>query len=122
MTFEEIYKYCSEYPGLKCVHEDGGRIIVYDNIFNNGWDYFMTNENFIGFYPNIHKTPSTGAYSTSNLLKTGKYENNYFDVKGNDVVGLTQERLKEYLDRLSKSIKKLKQKIRKDAIKKDFVK
>ena len=122
MTFEEIYKYCSEYPGLNCKQVGDGGILVYDNIFNRGWDYFMTNENIVGFYPYLNKMTTTDAYCTSNLLKTGTYENNYFEQKDNVVVGLTQERLKEYLDRLSKSIKKLKQKIRKDAIKKDFVK
>lgn len=33
MTFKEIYKYCSEYPGLNCKHKVDGEIIVYDDIF-----------------------------------------------------------------------------------------
>ena len=121
MTFEEIYKYCSEYPGLNCKHEASGEIVVYDCIFKNGWDYFMTTEaSRVGFYPILYDM--TGFYCTSNFIKSGKYENTTFEQKGIVVVGLTQEKLKEYLERLSKSIKELKQKIRKDAIKKDFVK
>ena len=123
MTFEEIYKYCSEYPGLNCKHEDDGEIIVYDSIFNNGWDYFMTtDEDKVGFYPIVYEM-ETKFFCTSNFIKSSAtYENTAFEQKGDEVVGLTQEKLKEYLDRLSKDIKKTKQKIRKNAIKEDFVK
>ena len=122
MTFEEIYKYCSEYPGLNCKHENEGEIVVYDSLFNSGWDYFMTTDICrVGFYPILHKMENN-VYCTSNLLRTGTYEDTSFEQKGDEVIDLTQEKLKEYLDRLSKSLKKLKQKIRKDAIKQDFVK
>lgn len=79
----------------------------------------VTDDCKIGFYPILYKM--TEFYCTSNFLKTGKYENTTFEQKGNYAVGLTQEKLKEYLDRLCKDIKKTKQKIKKDAIKQDFV-
>lgn len=122
MTFEEIYKYCSEYPGLKCKQGDG-EIRVYDSIFSGGWDYFMTTPDSdhwqVGFYPLLYQMPEH--YCTSNFDdEIGKYENTSFAYEGDDVVGLTQEKLKEYLDRLSISMKELKQKILKNAIEKDF--
>ena len=123
MTFEEIYKYCSEYPGLNCKHEDDGEIIVYDSIFNNDWDYFMvTEDGRVGFYPILYEM-EINFYCTSNFIKSsGKYEDTAFEHNCDEVVGLTQEKLKEYLDCLSKGIKNTKQKIKKEAIKQDFVK
>lgn len=127
MTIEEIYKYCSEYPGLNCKPDEVGGIRVYNSIFSGGWDYFMTIPDMetvtdagrVAFYPNLYKMPEK--YCTSNyFVELGKYENTSFEQKGNDVPGLTQEKVKEYLDRLSKSMKELKQKIQKDAIEKDF--
>lgn len=122
MTFEEIYKYCSEYPGLKCKQGDG-EIRVYDSIFSGGWDYFMTTPDSdncrVGFYPLLYQMPEH--YCTSNFdCEIGEYENTSFVYEGDEVVGITQEKLKEYLDRLSISMKELKQKILKNAIEKDF--
>ena len=122
MTFEEIYKYCSEYPGLNC-KQGKGEIKIYDGIFSGGWDYFMTTPDAdncrVGFYPLLYQMPEH--YCTSNFDdEIGEYENTSFAYEGNDVYGLTQEKLKEYLERLSISMKELKQKIQKDAIEKDF--
>ena len=80
MTFEEIYKYCSEYPGLNCKQGDG-EIRVYDSIFSGGWDYFMTtpdSDNWrVGFYPLLYQMPEH--YCTSNFYcDIGEYENTSF--------------------------------------------
>jgi uncharacterized protein YrzB (UPF0473 family) len=122
MTLEEIYKYCSDYPGLNC-KQDGGEIIVYDSIFNNGWNFFMITEEDgkVEFFP-ILLEMEISVYITSNFVKYGPIEDTAFEQKGDEVVDLTQEKLKEYLDRLSTDIKKTKEKIRKEAIKQDFVK
>ena len=125
MTFEEIYKYCSEYPGLNCEPDEVGGIRVLNSIFSGGWDYFMTipdtdvDGGRVAFYPMLYKMPEK--YCTSNyLVEIAKYENTSFERKGNDVIGLTQEKLKEYLERLSISMKELKVNIQKVAIEKDF--
>lgn len=108
MTFEEIYKYCSEYPGLKCKSDETGEIIVYDKVFGSGWDYFMTHSDnhIVCFFPMVNKFGNNIIYTTENFIN----ENTSFVQKGNELIGLTPNKLKEYLDLLSQSIKEAKQK------------
>lgn len=120
MLREEIYKICSEYPGLN-LRSIYGCIIIYDSIFENGgYDYFMTTTP-IQFHPILEKS-SNGTYCTSVVRKNGTSIDTIFGQKGNDVIGLTPEKLKEYLDSLCECIKMAKQEIRMEALKKDFKK
>ena len=120
MLREEIYKICSEYPGLK-LKTVFGCILIYDSIFeNSGYDYFMT-PTPIQFHPLLEKS-AQGTYCTSVVRKNGTTIDSIFKLKGNNVIGLTPEKLKEYLDSLCECVKKAKQEIRMEALKKDFKK
>lgn len=118
MLLEEIYKCCSEYPGLNCKPNETGEILVYDNILSCGWDYFMTHSgiHIVCFYPMVKKFSNPTFYSTENLID----ENTSFVHKGNELRGLTPNKLKEYLDLLAQSIKEAKQKIKIEELSQDF--
>lgn len=120
MTFNEVYKICLEYPGLNFEIDNTNLVKLNSPIFSNGYDYFMmivdTKERIVIFYPKITYEPRECHYYTND------YDDNAteFHYKRNEIFGLTEKRLKTFLDELSINLKKAVEKKNLKDIERDF--
>lgn len=92
MNIETVKEICNEF-GLP-FEFNGNEIIINSDLFNNDWDYFfcIENRNQISVFSII--TPSfNGRYETwLNDAETFRY-----NIDGDEIVGMTEEKLKYYL-------------------------
>ena len=120
MTFNEVYKICLDYPGLNFEFENTNLVKINSPIFSHGYDYFMmivdTKDRIVIFYPKV-------TYDTHELnYYTNEYDDNgtEFHYKRNEIFGLTEKRLKTFLDDLSVNLKKAVEKKNLKDIERDF--
>lgn len=120
MTFNEVYKICLEYPGLNLEIDNIKQVKINSPLFPNGYDYFMmvvdTKERIVMFYPKITYEPRECHYYTNDYDDNGTE----FHYKRNEIFGLTEKRLKTFLDDLSVNLKKAVEKKNLKDIERDF--
>ena len=120
MTFKEVFKMCLEYPGLNLETDSINQVKITSPIFSNGYDYFMmivdTKDRIVVFYPKITYEPRENNYYTNDYDENGSE----FHYKRNEIYGLTEQRLRTYLDELSVNLKKTIEKKNLKDLEKDF--
>lgn len=120
MTFKEVFKICLEYPGLNLEIDSINQVKITSPLFPNGYDYFMmivdTCTKLVVFYPKICYEHREGNYYTNDYDDNGSE----YHYKRNEIIGLTEKRLKEYLDDFSINLKKAVEKKNLKDIERDF--
>lgn len=98
MNIETVKEICKE-SGLP-LEFNGFEIVVKSDLFNNDWDYFFC----------IEKERQISVFSIITHSFNGKYEtwlndaNTFrYDIEGDEIVGLTEEKLKYYLQLLKQN-------------------
>lgn len=116
MNIETVKEICNEY-GLPFEY-NGDEIIIKSDLFSNDWDYFfcIENKNQISVF-SIINPGFNGRYETwLNDEKTFRY-----DMDGDEIVGMTEEKLKYYLQLLKQNYIAALEKRALKQVEKDFV-
>ena len=120
MTFKEVFKICLEYPGLNLEMDSINQVKIKSPILSNGYDYFMmivdTKDKIVVFYPRISYEPRELNYYTNDYDDNGSE----YHYKRNEIFGLTEKKLRTYLDELSVNLKKTIEKKNLKDLEKDF--
>lgn len=120
MTFKEVFKMCLEYPGLNLEIDSINQVKIISPLFANGYDYFMmivdTCTKIVVFYPKVCYEHREQNYYTNDYDENGSE----FHYKRNEIFGLTEKRLKTYLDDLSLNLKKAVEKKNLKDLERDF--
>lgn len=119
MTFNEVFKICLEYPGLNLEIDSINQVKITSPLFSYGYDYFMmidTKDRIVVFYPKITYEHRECNYFTNDYDENGSE----FHYKRNEIFGLTEKRLKTYLDELNLNLKKAVEKKNLKDLERDF--
>lgn len=120
MTFKEVFKICLEYSGLNLEMDSLNQVKITSPLFPNGYDYFMmivdTQDRIVVFYPKINYGYRECKYYTNDYDDYGSE----FHYKRNKIFGLTEKRLRTYLDDLSLNLKKAVEKKNLKDLERDF--